>query len=72
MFKLSWMAVSQVSVRRGCARPRERHVHRSNGERDRRHLETERTVRAGLKLGRREVGEMWPGRGSFCTALRPW
>lgn len=71
MFKLSWTAVSQVSVRRrGCARQRERHVHRSNGESDRRHSETERTVRAGLKSGRREMGEMPPGRGSSCTALR--
>lgn len=42
-------------------------MHRSNGERNMKHLETERTVRAGLMLGRGGSGKRrGRGRGSSC------
>lgn len=71
MFKLSTMAVGSVTVkRRGCSRKRERHVHRSNGERNMKHLETERTVRAGLRLGRGGSGKRCGGgEGQFLSQL---
>lgn len=38
--------------KKGCSRQGEQNVQSSHGERDRKHLETERTVWLGLKLGK--------------------
>lgn len=45
---------------------------RSNGDRDVKHLETERTVRPGLNQERGGWGEMRPGRRGSRAALTSW
>lgn len=52
MFQLSAMGVGQLKgKRRAYSRQGGQQVQRSNTERDVKHLETERTVRPGLKPG---------------------
>lgn len=70
-FKLSTMTVGQVNTKRRGAPEREQQVPRSSGERARKHLETERTLRLGLPLGRGESGEMRAGMSSSSRASGP-
>lgn len=73
LFKLSMMGVK--GKKRECSRQGEWKVQRSHGERerDRMHLETERTVWARSKVGEgvERDGE-GPGRSSSHRALRSW
>lgn len=57
MFKLSTMGVGQVKGKTTVFQAGEQHVQRSSGDRDIKQLETERTVRPDLKLGRVGTGE---------------